>query len=480
MQLARFIQYKVRPYPTLYIFLIRIYSILLEIKFFFHALFRGKLFRIRSRNKFSSFISKQEILTYPFTENHFNTTDDFRLWLEKNNLQYTDGGWTFYIPPQKGLYKYFHFLTENYPPNAGIKLLKDFRHPDKARYTNHKQNPAPGASLKRLLTPSPLSLLKVANYLYANELGVRVYDLIALKCKDQFLTCYVVQNVEDQHITQNEYQSFINRLKAILAKKEITTIHESIDIMWDFIPPNCSNNLIKDTNGKPLYVDFQGFLLCNEDKVLASIVDEMKDKVHFGGVRFYRGGKKYLYQAIPGLSVGKRDTETRWRHFLEMMEECECSLRNRVIYDIGCNTGLMLYNALSVGALWGIGWDFPEVTESAEKVLLALGATRFDLFGGRVTEDTDFLSRVPGRFKGRKNGALFFLAVSDHIGFPAGLSELPWEYMFYEGHANQDYSVSLKRLQHLPWLNKTEILTHRTFSDGDTPKRVVILLRRQS
>lgn len=479
MQLARFIQYKVRPYPTVYNILIRIYSILLEIRFFFHALFTGKLFVVNNRNKFSSFISKQKILTYPFTESHFNTIDDFRQWLEKNDLRYAEGGWTFYIPPQKGLYRCFNFLANNYPPDAGIKLLKNFRHPDKARYTNHKQNPAPGASLKRALTPSPVSLLKVANYLYANELGVRVYDLIALKCKDQFLTCYVIQNVEDPHITPKEYQSFMNRLKSILAKGEITTIHESTDMMWDFAPPNCSNNLIKDTNGKPLYVDFQGFLLRDEDKALARIINDIKDKVHFGGVRFYRGGKKYLYQAIPGLSVGKRDMEARWRYFLEMMEECGSSFRNRIVYDIGCNTGLMLYNTLSAGAFWGIGWDLPEVTESAQKLLLALGATRFDLFGGRLTGGTDFISQVPGRFRTRKNGVLLFLAVSDHVGFPAGLSELPWEYMFYEGHANQDYDMSLKRLRNLPWLKNTEIVTYRTFADGDTPKRVVILLRRQ-
>jgi hypothetical protein len=480
MQVARFIQHKVRPYPTLYNILIRVYSIALEIKFFFHALLKGKLFFPSNKHQFSSFISKQEILTYPFIENHFNTTDDFRKWLENNDLQFAEGGWTFYIPPQEGLYRCFNFLKDNYPPNAGIKILKDFLHPNEARYTNHKQNPAYGASLKRALTPSPLSLLKVANYLYANGLGIRVYDLVALKCKGQFLTCYITQHLEDPHITLKDYQSFMNRLESILAKGEITTIHESTDIMWDFTPPDCHNNLMMDPKGKSLYVDFQGFLLCNEEKLLTEIIHDIKDKVHFGGVRFFRGGQKYLYQAIPGLSIGKRDMETRWLHFLEMAEEGGCSFQNRTVYDIGCNTGLMLYHTLSAGSLWGLGWDLPEVTESAERLLLALGATRFDLFGGRLTEETDFISRVPDRYKTRKDGMLLFLAVSDHIGFPKGISELPWEYMFYEGHANQDYDMSLKRLQGVPWLKNAEIITHRTFADGDTPKRVIMLLKRQS
>lgn len=480
MQLVRYIQKRVEPYPWVYNLLILIYSIYAEVKFFFHAVVTGKLFIKFDENRFIGFLSRQEILAYPVKEGNFRTADDLRQWLERKNINFMEGGWTFYLPPQDRLQRYFGSLLGDYPEDIGLKILKDVRHPDEARYTNHKQNPAPGAALKRLLTPTPRALLRVANYLYAHGLGIRVYDLVALEVNDISLTCYVVQNVEGPEVRDKDYDFFINQLKSVLDQGELSTIHEKTDIMWDFHPPNCSDNMIMDAkSGKPLYVDFQGFFLCNENSILERISHEIRDKVHFGGVRFYRGGKKYLYQAIPGLSVGKRDVEARWQYFREMLEECGCSFRHRIVYDIGCNTGLMLYNALSAGALWGMGWDLPEVTESAEKLLLALGATRFDLFGGRLTEDTDFISHVPERFKTRKDGILLFLAVSDHIGFPQGLSELPWEYMFYEGHANQDYNMSLERLQHISWLKKVEIISFRTFADGDTPKRVVILLRRQ-
>jgi hypothetical protein len=280
-------------------------------------------------------------------------------------------------------------------------------------------------------------------------------------------------------MAKKDYDLFINRLKSVLEKGELSTIHEETDTMWDFQPMDCHGNLISDhKSGKPLYVDFQTFFLRNEIKMLEKVLIEIQEKVHFGGVRFYRGGKKYLYQGIPGLAIGKRDIETRWQQFLEMFEECGCSFRDRIVYDVGCNTGLMLYKALSCGALWAVGWDMPEVRNSAERLLLSLGATRFDLFGDRISEEYNFVKDVPDRLKFRKNGILFFLAVSDHIGFPPGVADLPWEYMLYEGHANQDYKMSKGMLREISWLKDTKEISHRTFADGDTPKRVVILLKR--
>ena len=479
MQFVRYIQQKVKPYPKFYNFLIPIYSVYAEIQFFFHAIFTGKLFYRFDKNRFMGFLSKQKILTYPIQDITLQSSDDFRNWLEKEKLIFSEGGWTFYLPPQDGLWKSFSNILKNYPRQSGLKILKDIRHPDEARYTNHKQNPAPGAALKRFLTPTPKALLRVAAYLYVHGLGIRVYDLIALRCNNRLLTCYVVQHLDGPKVDQKDYDLFIDRLKATLDKGELSTIHEETETMWDFKPINCSGNLINNgKDGEPLYVDFQTFFLRNEVKVLEKILIEIQDKVHFGGVRFYRGGKKYLYQGIPGLSIGKRDIEIRWKHFLEMIEGCRCSFNDRIVYDVGCNTGLMLYNALSRGALWGVGWDMPEVTYSAEKLLLSLGATRFNLFGDRIHEDYNFFKCVPDRFKSKKNGILFFLAVSDHIGFPAGLADLPWEYMFYEGHANQDYKMSIDMLREISWLKNVKEISHRTFADGDTPKRVVILLKR--
>ena len=74
---------------------------------------------------------------------------------------------------------------------------------------------------------------------------------------------------------------------------DIKTIHESTDIMADFNPPNCSGNLIMNSiDGRPVFIDFQGFLLNDEEKIINEIIEVSKEKVHFGDVRFYRKKKK--------------------------------------------------------------------------------------------------------------------------------------------------------------------------------------------
>jgi len=481
MHIVQYIQKITMPYPGVYRTLTSVYGLCAEIGFFFHALLTGKLFLRPDKGRFSAFLSRQKVISYPIKGANFTSIEEFRRWLESCGLDYVEGGWTFYLPPQEGLYNYFGFLKKDYPPGAGLKILKDFRSPDEAVYTRRGLNPAPGAALKRSLTPSPRGLLRVANYLYSHGLGMRVYDLTALEGGTVTLTCYVIQDVRGPAVQPNEYDSFMEAIKGLFERGEILTIHQHTNLMWDFRPPDCSGNLIIDSaTGRPLFVDFQGFLLKDEDKILTRIANEVKEKTHFGGSRFYRGGGSYLYQAIPGLVVGKRDMGTRWNIFLEMMQEAGFSLMNRRVYDIGCNTGLILYNALSGGAQWGMGWDMPEVVKGAERVLLTLGATRFNLYGEKISEDTDFVSRIPERYRNEKDGVLFFLAVSDHIGFPDGIAELPWKYMFYEGHSRQGYEFTLERIRAVPWLNKTEILVRRSFADGDTPRREVILIKRSS
>jgi predicted RNA methylase len=405
--------------------------------------------------------------------------DEFRHWLRKNEFEFVEGTWTFYLPPQEGISKRFASLINSYPQDAGFKVLKDFHAPDEARYANHKQSPSYGAALKRWMTPSPRSLLQVANYLFMNRLGVRVYDLVALKGDGQTLTCYVVQHIQGSDVKKEHYDTFMEKLKKVLGKGEVATIHESIELMSDFAPPDCKKNLIVNgEDGDPLYVDFQGFLL-DQEKWFKGIINEVKDKVHFGRVRSFRRGKKYLYQSIPGLAVGKRDTKKRWRYYVEMLKEDNSSFNGRVVYDVGCNMGIMIYNALTEGAQWGIGWDLPDVVESAKKILLALGATRFDLVEEDISVDTDFVSKIPDRYKRKNDGILFFLAVSKHIGFPNRIKDLPWEYMFYEGHSNQDLETSIELLKHVSWLSDARIVSQGSFADGDTPERSIILLRRK-
>lgn len=452
MDIVRNAQKRLRPHPFLYRLFTYIYVVYGEVAFFFHALFAGKLLSRVRRDPFPGLVSQQAIVSYPLRDVACSTNDRFREWLKEEDFQFQEGRWTFYIPPQGSLQRHFGFVTESYPPNAGLKILKDFRHPDSARYTRHMQSPAPGAALKRLLTPSPKALVRVANYLYSHCLGVRLYDLIALEGRDRTLSAYVVEHLQGDPVTPVQYESFMDRMRGLLGRNEITTVHENVDIMADFAPPDCSSNLIMSTkDGKPLYVDFQGFL--------------------------FRDEKRYI-QTILLRSFSQRDTENQWRNIREMMKAVGFSLQGRVTYDIGCNIEF-LYYALSEGGQWVLGWGLPEVIASANRVLLALGATRFDLFERVIDQNTAFKSDIPARFKKERRGVLFYFA-GGREGLPYGVSEIPWEYMIFEGDEGKNIEEYLKRVRDVSWLRNAEVLTHRSFSCGDSQTRVLILLRHQA
>ena len=71
-----------------------------------------------------------------------------------------------------------------------------------------------------------------------------------------------------------------------------------------------------------------------------------------------RGGK-YLYQSIPGMHLGMRMIDKRWELFRRLLTEAGAGFDGNVVFDIGCNMGMMIHSALAEGARWGVGWDRP-------------------------------------------------------------------------------------------------------------------------
>lgn len=331
----------------------------------------------------------------------------------------------------------------------------------------------------RARTPSPQALLRVANYLYTNDLGVRVWDLIELACEGRGLTAYVVEHLSGPAPSHANHAAFLRRLTDLCQSGPLETPHGKFERAADFAAPNCNGNLLVDQrSGAALYVDFQGFQLIDERKILLSRAEHARSWSHFGGTRLRRGNRPYLYQALPGLVPGKRDTASRWQLFHEILAKSEIDLEGRVVFDVGCNMGLMLYGALSEGALWACGWDMPDVVKEARGLLFSLGATRFTLTPGVITDQTDFAAGLPPHLTGSTEGVLFYLAVYRHIGFPEGLARLPWRYMVFEGHGDEDLENVLAYVNRIPCLEPVEVLSSRMVADGDSPPRPLLLVRR--
>lgn len=469
---------RVRPHPWLYRLLVGTWNGAFALAAVARVLISGRLFTRRDATRLAGFIGRQSIETYP-VDIAAETADDIRAWCETHDVAYREGGWTLYLPPSPALAAHMPFLAERYPPGSGLKILKDFRPPREAHYTRHEINPAPGAALLRGLTPTPTALLRVANHLNDHRLGPAVYDLVELRAPEASFTAYVVQHMAGGAPTAHHHAAFMARLKEVLARGDIATSFPNIASADDFRVPDGNGNMVLDAEAdEARFVDFQAFYLTDEARSLARLSAEVQGTTHFGGTRLHRSAA-YLYQDIPGVAVGKRDIERRWREFAALLGGAGVGLNGRLVFDVGCNTGLMLYGALAEGAAWAFGWDRPPVADAARRVLHALGATRFDIMGGELVTDSDFARAVGARFGRRTDGVLLYLAMSEHIGFPNGLAKLGWRYMIYEGHANQGLAGAREQIAKVPWLAATRTLGERSFADGDSPARPIVLLTRE-
>lgn len=467
----------VKPHPWAYRILVGAWNGSFGLWSFLRAAVSGRLWQGRNDARLSAYLGRQAVLTYPIGLDVSAGPDGLRADLVARGIPFAEGGWTFYLPPSPQRDTALPWLEGAYPQPSGLKILKDFQSPHTARYTPHEANPAPGAGLLRKLTPTPIALVRVANVLRAAGLGASVRDIVALQGQSAGLTAYVVEHLDGGAPTPIQYGEYLERLRAELDRGPLITAIPSIAGAIDFAPPDCNGNLMLDGDGAgtPRYVDFQAFAIANERNAIAGAAEQAAAVTHFGGSRLHRQGK-YLYQGIPGLSPGKRDVPQRWALYAKLLEKAGVDLTGQVAFDVGCNAGLILYEALAAGARWGVGWDRAPVADAARALLGSFGVTRITITGGELGADTDFPSVVPAHLAGSA-GILFFLAVSEHIGFPPTLAGLPWTYMLYEGHADQDIQTAKQQIAEVPWL-KVDVMAARMVTDGDSPARPVLVLKR--
>jgi len=253
-------------------------------------------------------------------------------------------------------------------------------------------------------------------------------------------------------------------------------VNDSLDRIKDFRPPDCNGNLVySETSAKALYVDFQGFLLLNENRTVDRLIAEKGD-CFLPETVCSSDGSQYLYEHVPGLTLGRGRQEKQGNLFNEMMEKAGISFEGRTVYDIGCNTGLRLYDALSKGASWAVGWDVPNAVTGAMSLLLAFGATRFELHGTNDPSEYDYYSDVPGRFAKTGNGILIMTGAFSNNEMPDNVRRIPWEFLFAvvkPGRADIDPDS----LNETSRFGNAELIGKRRLSRGDNGLTVVFLRR---
>ncbi len=409
----------------------------------------------------------------------FTGPDDLLRYIASIPAPSSQGAHTVYLPPSFVRQSSFRTLLERYPPDAGLKIVKSPGGVHNSRYYHD--------SLKRIsvlhkrLIHDHRHLSLVANLLFSKGVGPRLYDLVELQFGAHICTAYVVRHVDGRVPSRTECEAGVKNIRDLenqgLIKATIPGGFED----EEFECPSCANNAFMDRNGRFNYVDFQNFLLTNYESFLRSTAVQAREASHFGDRTILRGGR-YLYQSVPGVNLpGKRDIAVRAAVIRRLMETAGVSVKDRLVLDVGCNIGMMIAQYLKLEAKWGHGWDREQIIPHTERLLLALGCTRFSTSSGEISQSHRIEEDLPDFLRGSLNGCVIsYLSVHAYLGWLDSLAHIPWGFLIYEGHqleTREDFDKYIQQLKNVVNFNVTAF---GTYQDGDSDERILAILVRET
>lgn len=347
--------------------------------------------------------------------------------LRTAGVEYSEGAHAIYLTPAALKLTAFASLTRDYPADSGLKIMKNPGSVDGAGYLLGRAKGDSRIHLGMVHGHRHLSL--VANFLHAQGVGPRLYDLVNLQSGDQVWTAYVVQDVGTQVPTVAQCEAGVQKLKELDAEGTIKVILPEGFADEEFECPGCANNALVDDNGQFRYIDFQNFLLNDYEKFLTNLALAAAEETHFGDTTLLRGGR-YLYQSVPGVKLpGKRSVANRMNTLTKLLDEAGVSVNDRLVLDVGCNIGMMMSEYLKLGAKWCHGWDRAFTTPHTEKLLLALGCTRFSTTGSDLARSRELATDLPPHVAASIDGCVIsYLAVRGHLDWLDSLKQIPWSF----------------------------------------------------
>lgn len=403
--------------------------------------------------------------------------DPFLDDLKNAGLAYGAGGHAIYLPPETIENTPFRVLSNYYPADAGLKIVK---HPGGISDAVYVPTDLEGESLLHLrLIHNLRHLTLVANLLHVNGVGPKLHDLVELDCDGHLWTAFVMEHVAKPLTSMADCENGIKTIRELERQGLVKVILPAGFDDQEFQCPDCGGNAFMTADGQFRYIDFQNFSLTGYGEYLKTVALDAAQASHFGDKSVLRGGR-YLYQSVPGLSLpGKRNIETRMTTLRPLLDEAGVSVRDRLVLDVGCNVGMMMGQYLKLGALWCHGWDQEVVVPHTEKLLYALGCTRFSTTGGLITQSTS-LSDLAPHVKPHLDGCVIsYLAIRGHVDWLNELGEVPWAFMIYEGHEGETSEQSRRHFEELKKLVPFRIAAQGEYADGDSEPRTVAILIRQ-
>jgi len=386
-----------------------------------------------------------------------------------------------YLSPSRWRASELADLARGYPASAGLRIA---RKPGGIGSPTLTFDEA-GTKLQDRLWSTHREQILVYNYFFGRGIGPRLFDLLELEDgSGQLWPAYVVEHVPGRTPSMTECRDLVGRIARELEVGPVrltSWIWKGLDHV-DFQCPDCNGNVIHDdARSRTVYVDMGHFVPDRYDRFVERVALSSVDDTHFGYTTALLGGK-YLYQRVPGVALpARRDTRLRADSILSLLSREQVDPAGKVVFDVGCNLGLMSAYFLHAGARWVHGWDLPPVVSRADEMLLALGCTRFSLTGADLAKREDLLSDVPEHIRdtAREEGIVAFLSTRLQVGWPAALDRLPWRYLIYEGNEGEGVAATIRHIADFA-APRGNIRTAemRTYTDGMTGERTLALLER--
>ena len=411
----------------------------------------------------------------------FASSSELQDYLNAAGVSFAKGGHAIYLPPDALKQTAFRTLAENYPDNAGLKIVNSPGGISNGHYVRNGYGNGRGQSkLQKNLIYDHQRLTLVANLLSTHGVGPRLYDLVELDCGGTRWVGYVIEHVSGQTPSPSQCDEALGQMRAL---EESGLILNNMPDGWedeDFRSPDCNGNALVDESGRVQYVDFQNFILTGYENFLRQLALEATEKSHFGETTLWRGGRRYLYQSVPGVALpAKRNPEERMKVVRELLKDAGVSVEGRLVLDVGCNIGGMMAQYLKLGARWCHGWDRAGLTPHTEKLLFALGCTRFSTTGTDIDRDRDLAADLPPFLRASLDGCVIsYLAVRGHLGWLNALGTIPWSFLIYEAHEGEGKASFDKHVDELLKLTGVRVAASTTYMDGDSDERLVAILTR--
>lgn len=397
--------------------------------------------------------------------------------LRAHDILVHEGRHTLYLPPQPGLDAVLGPVARAFGPGCGIKVLKRFAAPHEARYL-HSTDALGEAALLGGIHRQALGAAALASV----GLGPRCLDVVHLRAGSTSMTAMIVEHVEGRTPTLAEHARLLDALDQLRARGRLSLANPSGYACGDFEAPACNGNLLVSPEGLR-YIDPQ-VLLFDVPAVIDDVIEQHRDVLHFGDrLGVVNGGQRFLYQGLPGRrDVGRRDPDDRFGRLEPLLEAHGASLCGRVVFDVCCNAGLMMAGALHRGARWVVGWDLPPVAAAARELLPLLGAGRSTVVGRALQEPASLIDDVPSHVHApgqAADGVCLFLAAWHHVGFPAGVGELPWRWLVYEGREHEEAAITDANVATMEARWQCRAVASQVIADGLCGPRPVVLVARR-